>query len=289
MARIRTIKPEFWTAEQILDCSPITRLLFVGLWNFCDDGGNHPASLRTLKAEVFPADDFASDDIRRMVGELVENGLLVEYEAGGKQYWHVTGWRHQKIEKPSYKHPAYAPQCGVSGADEEQESENFADHSPTIRRNVADASPPEGKGKEGKGKGMEKNKGGATPKFDAAALDLPDCIRTEIWRDWIAYRRSRKLTTAEKTMRAQVDNLAEWHGKGHDPNRIIATSIANGWQGLFEPKSQAQQTTRPATGRQASIDNYAAQAAAARGDFQHDQQPTGKPESVIEGSAQRIA
>ena len=41
MARIRSIKPEFWTAEQVMECSPMARLLFIGMWNFCDDGGNH--------------------------------------------------------------------------------------------------------------------------------------------------------------------------------------------------------------------------------------------------------
>ncbi len=45
MARIRSIKTEFWTAEQVMECSPIARLLFIGMWNFCDDGGNHPATI----------------------------------------------------------------------------------------------------------------------------------------------------------------------------------------------------------------------------------------------------
>lgn len=34
MARIRTIKPEFWTSEQVMGCAPLARLLFIGLWNF---------------------------------------------------------------------------------------------------------------------------------------------------------------------------------------------------------------------------------------------------------------
>lgn len=150
MARIRTIKPEFWTAEQVLDCSPLARLLFIGMWNFCDDGGNHPASLKTIKAEVFPGDDINSDDIRRLIDELLSNDLLAEYEAGGKTYWHVTGWHHQKIEKPSYKHPAYAPQCGDSWADREQNDDLFGDRSATDPGKVADDSPR--KGREGKGK-----------------------------------------------------------------------------------------------------------------------------------------
>jgi len=67
MARIRSIKPQFWTSEQIADCSPNARLLFIGLWNFCDDYGVHPASPARLKMEVFPNDAFSKPDIRAMV------------------------------------------------------------------------------------------------------------------------------------------------------------------------------------------------------------------------------
>lgn len=106
MARIRTIKPEFWSSEQIVELSPTARLLFIGLWNFCDDAGNHPASPRTLKMQVFPGDDFTAEQIAAYVAEMIAARLIVEYQAEGKNYWHVTGWHHQKIEKPNYKYPA---------------------------------------------------------------------------------------------------------------------------------------------------------------------------------------
>lgn len=135
MARIRTIKPEFWTSEQIVECSPIARLLFIGMWNFCDDGGNHPASTKTLKMQIFPGDDIAISQIESLVAELVAAGLLSEYLAEGRRYWNVTGWKHQKIERPSYKYPR-----------------SLADNSPNDRRQLDARHPPEGKGREGKGK-----------------------------------------------------------------------------------------------------------------------------------------
>lgn len=46
MARIRTIKPEFWTAEQVMELSRDARLLFIGMWNFCDDAGVHQRHTR---------------------------------------------------------------------------------------------------------------------------------------------------------------------------------------------------------------------------------------------------
>lgn len=107
MARIRSTKPEFWASEQIMDLSIPARLAFIGLWNFCDDSGVHPASARTLKAELFPSDDMTADVVGGLVVEMIQQGLVIEFEAEGKRYWHVTGWaKHQKIDKPTYRYPA---------------------------------------------------------------------------------------------------------------------------------------------------------------------------------------
>jgi hypothetical protein len=105
VARIKTIKPEFWTSEQVVECSTNARLLFIGLWNFCDDSGIHPASASRLKMEVFPSEAFSTDHIASLVDELIREKLLEVYEVSGKSYWRVTGWLHQKIDKPSYKYP----------------------------------------------------------------------------------------------------------------------------------------------------------------------------------------
>lgn len=100
MARIRSIKPEFWTSEQVMECSTNARLLFIGLWNFCDDHGRHPANPKQIKALIFPADDFSAEDVRRMLDELSSHALISFYHVGEKEYFHITGWRHQKIDRP---------------------------------------------------------------------------------------------------------------------------------------------------------------------------------------------
>jgi hypothetical protein len=109
MARIRTIKPEFFVSEQVADVSPTCRLLFVGMWLFCDDAGIHPASSKQLKMEVLPGDDVTTKQVGEMVKELLRVGLLVEYEVDDgtepKTYWQVTGWHHQKIERPRFQYP----------------------------------------------------------------------------------------------------------------------------------------------------------------------------------------
>jgi uncharacterized protein YdaU (DUF1376 family) len=74
-------------------------------------------------------------------------------------------------------------------------------------------------------------------KFEPEKMELPECIRSGTWEEWIAYRRQRKLSCAEITLNAQLRNLEGWHNDGHNANEIISRSIANGWQGLFEPKN----------------------------------------------------
>lgn len=158
MARIRSIKPEFWTAEQIMELSRDARLLFVGLWNFCDDAGIHPAKVKTLKAEVFPSDDLTSADVRRMIDELIAEQLVIEYTVDGDSYWQVTGWHHQKIDQPTYKHPSpdgnipsgAAKRRAEKSKESKHRQENspntsrtFAEHSPNTSRTFAECSPPE--------------------------------------------------------------------------------------------------------------------------------------------------
>lgn len=81
-------------------------------------------------------------------------------------------------------------------------------------------------------------------RFDPLNIDLPEGISPATWGNWIAYRRERKLTIAETTIKAQVNKLMKWHNEGHDANAVIEQSIANGWQGLFEPKNQTTQPQR---------------------------------------------
>ncbi len=106
MARIRSIKPELWVSEQIAECSIAARLTFIGMLNFCDDNGVHPAKPKTLKAELFPMDAVSPAEVAQWVGELIAAKLVAKFDSAGEAYWFVTGWsKHQKIDRPSAKHP----------------------------------------------------------------------------------------------------------------------------------------------------------------------------------------
>ncbi|WP_286798093.1 hypothetical protein [Pandoraea sp. 64-18] len=183
MARIRSVKPEFWTSEQVMDVSRDARILFIGMWNFCDDAGIHSANEKRLKAEVFPADDLTSADVRRMVDELLRVGLLDEYEVAGQRFWIVTGWHHQKIDQPTFKHPgpdgtvpSGAPKrrqtrmksqdsTNDRGPDAERSTDDlgtFGEHSANVRGVNGECSPPERSG--GEGKGEVNTSGGGIPR-----------------------------------------------------------------------------------------------------------------------------
>ncbi|MDQ2819851.1 MAG: conserved phage C-terminal domain-containing protein [Pseudomonadota bacterium] len=203
MARIRTTKPEFWTSEQVVECSPIARLLFIGIWNFCDDHGLHPASVKRLKMEVFPSDTLDDSAIQSMVDELESAKLLHSYSVNGDRYWQVTGWaKHQKIEKPTYRHPlpqdASAPQ-----------------NSPPPPRVVVEKSPP-----PRPRNGME-SKGSKEMSGKPDAIGVLDYLNTQAGKNYKPVKANLSLITArlgEATVeecRAVIDaKVQEWQ---HDP------------------------------------------------------------------------
>ncbi|MEE8607193.1 MAG: hypothetical protein V3S55_06300 [Nitrospiraceae bacterium] len=99
MARIRTIKPEYWTDEKIVELSFPARLLFIGLWNFADDEGRLVYSPKRLKLQIFPADDL---DISALFGEIRGELLATLYKVDNIEYLQVNGFsKHQKIDKRS--------------------------------------------------------------------------------------------------------------------------------------------------------------------------------------------
>jgi hypothetical protein len=87
--------------------------------------------------EVFPGDDFTPGNVEKLLDELIRHNLIKTYHIENKRYLIVTGWNHQKIEKPNKRHPLPI---------------KFDDHSTTTRRPFDDPSPPEGKGRESKGR-----------------------------------------------------------------------------------------------------------------------------------------
>lgn len=79
MARIRSIKPDFFTSEDITDLPPLARLLYIGLWCEADKEGRLAWKPKTFKMRYLPAD---ACDIDALCDALLTRGLLVTYGDG---------------------------------------------------------------------------------------------------------------------------------------------------------------------------------------------------------------
>ena len=97
MAKIRTVKPEFWTDSKIVALTPLARLLFIGILNFADDYGRMRFDLLSIKLRILPTDP---TDCAGEIGELRRESLVTTYEVDGQRYLHVNNFsKHQKVDK----------------------------------------------------------------------------------------------------------------------------------------------------------------------------------------------
>ena len=127
MARIRSVKPEFWTDPDVVALPPLARLLFIGCWNHADDYGVLKDDPAELKLKILPADDV---DPFELVEHLVKTNLMLRLLAqdGTPVLVIRTFTVHQKIDKRA---------CGRWG-----HPDSFVPHqSPPIPTNPVDSQP----------------------------------------------------------------------------------------------------------------------------------------------------
>lgn len=107
MARIRTIKPEFFTSLSNSDLSIPARLTFIGLWTHSDDEGRCIDDARLIKAALWPLER----SVQAVEADLVameKRDKIIRYRAGEAPLIQITEWRsHQVINRPKLsKFPA---------------------------------------------------------------------------------------------------------------------------------------------------------------------------------------
>jgi hypothetical protein len=100
MARIRTIKPEFWRDESLSKISSEAALLAIGLLNHADDEGYFNAHPKLIESDIFPLREL-SNTITVMVDELHRIGYVDLFlGSDGKQYGLICNFvKHQVINK----------------------------------------------------------------------------------------------------------------------------------------------------------------------------------------------
>jgi uncharacterized phage protein (TIGR02220 family) len=144
VARIRTIKPEFFKDEKVADLDPEVRLLFIGLWTLADRKGILEDRPRWIKAELFP---YQSDfDITLSLLKLAQAKMCIRYTAddGSKLIFITNFLEHQR---PNNKEP-------VSNRPLPSEDDLKA----LALENLSTLKKAEGEG-EGKGNGSKDGKG----------------------------------------------------------------------------------------------------------------------------------
>lgn len=103
MARIRSIKPDFWESEDTATLPMCAALTYAGLWNYSDDEGRgrfQPGITFTKLHGLRP--DGSAQKTRAALDLLIERKLIVLYESEqyGTLYYIPSFKKHQHPDKP---------------------------------------------------------------------------------------------------------------------------------------------------------------------------------------------
>lgn len=169
MARIRTIKPEFFTSSDTMDLSPHARLLYIGLWCEADREGRLAWRPPSLKVRYLPNDDC---DIAAVCGELVAARLVVLY--GDGLAYLPTFTKHQVINGRESDSSLPAPDTArVADSSSRVDDSEARDTDASRRKEGREGKGTEGKGREGNGAAV-------------AAFPAPVSLATDAWQETIA-------------------------------------------------------------------------------------------------------
>jgi hypothetical protein len=159
MSRIRSVHPGLFTDEAWVSCSPLARILVIGLWTDADDQGVFEWKPLQIKMRLLPGD---AANVGELLQEIQRAGMVMAYDVGGKRYGAIKNFRKfQRPQKPNALHPLpdfAASYVGLSATDPEPVRDQYA--TPPI-----EAQPMEDGG--GKGKGESK------PEVDEPTVAAP--------------------------------------------------------------------------------------------------------------------
>jgi hypothetical protein len=232
MARIRSIKPEFWSDYRLAtELTRDQRLFYVALWNEADDEGRFSAHPRRLLGACFPYDeDIAAADIRSWLQRLAETGRVRLYEVDGEPYGELTKFRgHQQINRPSKSRiPAPVSEGSVSIY------EPIAEASLNTHGGLSEASSPHARAPEleqGAGSRDQEQGSGAGIAQSAGDADAPSPAPAVV--DLAAHRARRDTAPPA----AQPPARKTRSSRGKPPPKVARPT---GWAPSAEHRSQAR-------------------------------------------------
>lgn len=188
MARIRTIKPEFFRHEGLQDLAAKegahVMLVFAGLWGHCDRAGRFEWRPRQLKLDILPFLEFDMGDALKV---LEEAGFIQSYHVDGKMYGLIPSFAdHQRFSgkeaQEKEKHPE--PPVKQRGSSERFPSGSQAIDIPVKQQGSTGEAPEKHvPAQEGKGVKEREGKGGrasAPLTREASSPSKPELNR-ELW------------------------------------------------------------------------------------------------------------
>ncbi len=180
MSRIRTIKPQFFTDDDVGALTPLARLLFIGLWTEADREGRLEDRPKQIRARLLPYDDA---DMDALLAELERGRFIVRYAVEARRLIQVRSFaRHQHVH---IKEPASTIPPPLDGNDANPVPAPCEAGSGTVPESGEHRfGREEGKGREGKGKeGRGKVPSGLCPDGHDAP-SLPDALRAALIAAW---------------------------------------------------------------------------------------------------------
>lgn len=228
MARIRTIKPEFWQNESLSKVSLHSKLLAIALLNHSDDEGYFMANAALVRAACFPFDD-TSTNVLRSLDELSSIGYIEVKTCGEKRIGYVVKFGcHQRIDRPqeSKLKPVFI--------------ESISDSTNARRGLDEDSHQEQGTGK-GKEQGKEHGKGtvdsaiGVSVSRRKVKVEKPDEVTQQHWDDWLAIRKKKPTQTAMDALYREAA-LA-----GISIGEAVKIAAERSWQGFKAEWLEAEQ------------------------------------------------
>ncbi len=222
----RFLRPGITTSERWNSVSFEAQSLYIRILTLVDDFGRYDARIPILHGQCFALrNDIKPQRTAALRSELHAASLVVVYEVCGKEYLEVTQWQERaRCERSKYPDPLPIPQDSAaerSGTQPSAASLAIASTpSPSI---IASTS--------------------STLATTAAALppELDFSDFRDSWDRWGEYRKQARLKAyTDIGAQAQLSKLAKI-GKDRAIT-AIENSIANAYQGIFEPKHHSGKT-----------------------------------------------
>jgi hypothetical protein len=248
MARIRTIKPEFFTSEDITELDPLSRLLYIALWCEADKEGRFAWKPKTFKMRYLPADDC---DVNAICDALVTRGLVILYGDGlavipsFRDHQHINPREKDSIfDAPTVEDLTRARRVDDASVTRREEGRKEGKEGREGKGTCPEKTP-DGEGESGTDERRKKRRG--TEEDEKAARWMFGLVLTvnstakapnfEIWADEI-----RLMREIDKRTHKEICALFQWAKRDAfwAPNIQSPSKLREKWDTLTEKRAQAK-------------------------------------------------